>query len=193
MSIIVNYSQSTSKSYLSITNANNWQLMTRATEQILVSFSIKIEKLFWIAFWRSTHLWENVPWLTFPVEDFYSARKGPTTPGRATRLTSLDFFVGYRHLGLYIQAYIEPVSRSHNQNAVFITFASVETVGGLLGCPLLRQPEARCSGRQLCRLKRTKQWRSRKTVGVSPVAITYVSLSNYITPLCFAVLSELER
>ena len=27
----------------------------------------------------------------------------------------------------------------------------------------------------------------------TPVAITYVSLSNCITPLCFAVLSELER
>ena len=28
---------------------------------------------------------------------------------------------------------------------------------------------------------------------LAPVAITYVSLSNYITPLCFAVLSELKR
>ena len=29
-----------------------------------------------MAFFSSTHLWENVLWLAFPVGDFYSARKG---------------------------------------------------------------------------------------------------------------------
>ena len=37
----------------------------------------KTGNFLWIAFWRSTHLWENVHWLAFPVKDFYSARKGP--------------------------------------------------------------------------------------------------------------------
>ena len=39
--------------------------------------SVVSGNLFWIAFWSLTHLWKNVLWLAFQVEDFYSARKEP--------------------------------------------------------------------------------------------------------------------
>ena len=56
------------------------------------------QKHFWIAFWRLTPLANRALWLALPLRSVISFLNGRNR--RPHLLTSLGFFVGYRHLGL---------------------------------------------------------------------------------------------
>ena len=56
-------------------------------------------KTFWIAFWRSTPLADNAPWLAFPVGLFFVASVRVRTLAR-NFIIELGIFAGYRETAL---------------------------------------------------------------------------------------------